>query len=128
MRVCDDRLDGPMVFVKNANAANGQLLVLAGSHRYTKHWYSWGSETDLPVVALETEPGDLTLHYGDTMHTTPPPTSDDAGRRALSITFSEPHTFEWVPSGCHDNDVLFRPDAEGRIGSRATTWKAPHDN
>ncbi len=62
------------------------------------------------------------------MHTTPPPTSDDAGRRALSITFSEPHTFEWVPSGCHHDDVLFRPDAEGRIGSRATTWKAPHDN
>jgi ectoine hydroxylase-related dioxygenase (phytanoyl-CoA dioxygenase family) len=116
------------VQLDHANAANGQLLVLAGSHRYTKHWYSWGSETDLPVVALETEPGDLTLHYGDTMHTTPPPTSDDAGRRALYIKFSEPHTFEWVPAGCHYNDVLFRPDAEGRIGSRATTWKAPHDN
>lgn len=74
LRVCDDRLDGPMVFVKNANvvqgngdliwhvddgigghpvmcplvqcgiqldpanAANGQLLLLAGSHRYAKHW------------------------------------------------------------------------------------------
>jgi hypothetical protein len=164
MRVCDDRLDGPMVFVKNAdvvkgngdlgwhvddgsgghpvmcpliqagvqldhaNAANGQLLVLAGSHRYTKHWYSWGNETGLPVVALETEPGDLTLHYGDTMHTTPPPTAADAGRRALYVKFSEPHTFEWVPAGCHYNDVLFRPDPEGRIASRATTWKAPHDN
>ena len=164
MRVCDDRLDGPMVFVKNANvvkgngdlgwhvddgsgghpvmcpliqtgvqldhanAANGQLLVLAGSHRYTKHWYSWGNEAGLPAVALETEPGDLTVHYGDTMHTTPPPTADDAGRRALYVKFSEPHTFAWVPAGCHYNDVLFRPDPEGRIASRATTWTAPHDN
>jgi hypothetical protein len=129
MRVCDDRLDGPMVFVKNSNVVkgngdlgrhvddgigghpvmcpliqagvqldhatpeNGQVLVLAGSHRSTKHWYEWGAETGLPVVAIETEPGDLTLHYGDTMHTTPPPTADGAGRRASYCKFSEPHTF-----------------------------------
>jgi len=84
VRVCDDRLDGPMVFVKNANvvqgngdlgwhvddgigghpvmcpliqagiqldhasAENGRLLVLAGSHRYSKHWIAWGEEGDLP--------------------------------------------------------------------------------
>jgi hypothetical protein len=158
LRVCDDRLDGPMVFVKNANvvkgngdlgwhvddgigghpvmcpliqagiqldhanAANGQLLVLAGSHRYAKHWAAWGAEGDLPVVALETEPGDLTLHYGDAMHTTPPPTSAAAGRRALYYKFAEPKTFEWVPAGCHYNDALFRSDNEGRVANRATTW------
>jgi hypothetical protein len=158
LRVCDDRLDGPMVFVKNANVvkgngdlgwhvddgigghpvmcpliqagiqldhaneANGQLLVLAGSHRYAKHWATWGAEGDLPVVALDTEPGDLTLHYGDAMHTTPPPTSADAGRRALYYKFAEPKTFEWVPEGCHYNDALFRSDPEGRVANRATTW------
>jgi hypothetical protein len=159
MRVCDDRLDGPMVFIKNSNvvvgngdlawhvddgigghpvmcpliqagvqldhasAENGQLLVLAGSHRYVKHWYAWGAETDLPVVALDTEPGDVTLHYGDTMHTTPPPTADGAGRRALYLKFSEPHTFEWVPAGCHYNDALFRTDPDGRRANHATTWQ-----
>jgi ectoine hydroxylase-related dioxygenase (phytanoyl-CoA dioxygenase family) len=159
LRVCDDRLDGPMVFVKHsnvvkgngdlnwhvddgigghpvmcpliqtgiqldhANPANGQLLVLAGSHRYTKHWIAWGEEGDLPAVALETEPGDLTVHYGDTMHTTPPPTADGAGRRALYYKFAEPKTFEWIPAGCHYNDALFRSDTEGRVASRATTWE-----
>ncbi len=159
MRVCNDRLDGPMVFIKHSNVVkgngdlgwhvddgigghpvmcpliqagvqldhatpeNGQLLVLAGSHRYTKHWYAWGGETGLPVVAIETEPGDLTLHYGDTHHTTPPPTADGAGRRALYFKFSEPHTFDWVPAGCHYNDALFRADDEGRSANRATTWK-----
>ena len=95
LRVCDDRLDGPMVFVKHsnvikgdgdlgwhvddgigghpvlcpliqagiqldaANASNGQLMVLAGSHRYTKHWVNWGPEGNLPLVRLETQPGDL---------------------------------------------------------------------
>ena len=159
MRVCDDRLDGPMVFIKHsdvvkgngdlgwhvddgigghpvmcpliqagiqldhANAANGQVRVLAGSHRYAKHWVAWGEEGDLPAVALDTEPGDLTLHYGDTMHTTPPPTAPGAGRRALYYKFAEPKTFEWVPAGCHYNDALFRADPEGRVASRATSWE-----
>jgi hypothetical protein len=155
LRVCDDRLDGPMVFIKNsdvvkgqgdlgwhvddglgghpvlcplvqagiqldhANAANGQLLVLAGSHRYTKHWINRGEEGDLPVVALDTEPGDLTLHDGDTMHSTPPPTSPDAGRRVLYYKFAEHKTFGWVPAHCHYNDALFRADATGHSASRA---------
>ena len=159
MRVCDDRLDGPMVFIKHsnvvkgngdltwhvddgigghpvmcpliqtgiqldhANPANGQLLVLAGSHRYTKHWIAWGEEHELPAVALETEPGDLTVHYGDTMHTTPPPTADGAGRRALYYKFAEPKTFKWIPAGCHYNDALFRADPEGRVANRANTWE-----
>lgn len=158
MRVCEDRLDGPMVFIKNANvvkgqgdlgwhvddglgghpvmcpliqtgiqldpanSANGQLKLLAGSHRYTNHWLAWGQEGALPVVALDTDPGDLTLHYGDTMHTTPPPTAPDAGRRALYYKFAEPKTFEWVPPNCHYNDALFRRDDSGRIVSRATTY------
>jgi len=158
MRVCYDRLDGPMVFIKNSNvvkgngdlawhcddglgghpvmcplvqagiqldyasAANGQLLLLAGSHRYTKHWIGWGQEGELPVVALDTEPGDLTIHYGDTMHTTPAPTAAGAGRRALYYKFAEPKTFDWVPAHCHYNDALFRADPEGRIANRATTW------
>jgi hypothetical protein len=158
MRVCNDRLDGPMVFIKNsnvvrgngdlgwhvddgigghpvmcplvqagiqldhANPANGQLLVLAGSHRYTKHWIQWGEERDLPAVALETEPGDLTIHYGDTMHTTPPPTADGAGRRALYYKFAEPKTFDLVPAHAHYNDALFRAEPDGRLANRATTW------
>ena len=158
VRVCDDRLDGPMVFIKSsnvikgnadlgwhvddgigghpvmcpliqagiqldhANPANGQLLVLAGSHRYTKHWIAWGEEGDLPAIPFETEPGDLTVHYGDTMHTTPPPIGDDAGRRALYYKFAEPKTFDWIPAACHYNDALFRADSDGRVGTRATTW------
>lgn len=97
-------------------------MLLAGSHRYTKHWLRWGEEGDLPVVRLDTEPGDLTLHYGDTMHSTPPPTSPDAGRRALYYKFAEEKMFGWVPSGCHYNDALFHADARGKVSTRATTY------
>jgi hypothetical protein len=157
-RVCADRLDGPMAFIKHANvvkgngdlgwhvddglgghpvmcpllqagiqldranAANGQLMLLAGSHRSSKHWIAWGDEGNLPVVALETRPGDLTLHYGDTMHSTPPPTAHDAGRRALYYKFALEKTFDWIPAGCHYNDALFRADATGRVASNASTY------
>jgi hypothetical protein len=148
LRVCVDRLDGPMVFIKNsnvvkgngdliwhidpalggtpvicpfiqigiqldhANPANGQLLVLAGSHRYTKHDVSWGDEADLPVVAIETEPGDVTIHDANALHTTPPPTGDDAGRRVLYYKFAEQKTFDWIPAGCHYNDGLFQSGSQ----------------
>jgi hypothetical protein len=158
MRVCDDRLDGPMAFIKNshverglgdlqwhqddglgghpvmcpmiqvgiqldrANAENGQLWVLAGSHRYSKHPIAWGEEGDNPVVQIETEPGDCTVHFGDIYHTTPPPTGDHAGRRVLYFKFAEPKTFEMIPAGAHYNDVLFRAGAGGRVATRAETW------
>lgn len=157
-RVCDDRLDGPMVFVKSsnvvkgdgdlgwhiddgigghpvlcpliqvgiqldyANAENGQLMVLAGSHRYTKHMLAWGAEANLPLIKIDTEPGDVTLHFGDILHSTPPPTGANAGRRALYYKFSEEKTFEWVPPGCHYNDALFRPDATGKVSAHAATY------
>ncbi len=158
LRVCDDRLDGPMVFIKHpdlvegkgdlwwhiddglggspvmnpliqagiqldvANAANGQVLFLAGSHRYHKRPYAWGEEHDLPVVALETEPGDLTLHFGDTMHSTPPPKSPTAGRRVLYYKFAQPKTFAWVPPGCHYNDALYAVDEQGHAATRAAAY------
>lgn len=149
LRVCDDRLDGPMVFIKHpdvvkglgdlwwhvddgiggtpvmnpliqagiqldrANADNGQVLMLAGSHRYNKRTMATGDEGDLPIVPLVTEPGDLTLHYGATMHCTPAPTSHEAGRRVLYYKFAEPKTFSWIPSNCHYNDALFGRNPQG---------------
>lgn len=157
-RVCDDRLDGPMVFIKSSNIikgdgdlgwhaddgigghpvlcpliqvgiqldhtnpANGQLMILAGSHRYANHWPKWGEEDALPLVRIETEPGDVTLHFGDVMHSTPPPTGPDAGRRALYYKFSEQKTFDWVPTGSHYNDALFHADRTGKVATRAATY------
>jgi len=98
-----------------ATAGAGQLLVLAGSHRGTSR-LPGPLETDgLPVVPLTTEPGDVTVHFGHTLHAAPPPTDRSAaGRRALYLSYVPPLTFEMIGPGQGYNDVLFTRDA-GRV-------------
>ena len=69
----------------------------------------------LTVAALSTEPGDVTVHFGHTLHAAPPPTDPGAqGRRALYLSFVPPLTFEMVGPGQGYNDVLFTRSA-GRV-------------
>jgi ectoine hydroxylase-related dioxygenase (phytanoyl-CoA dioxygenase family) len=73
------------------------------------------ARSNLPVVSLETEPGDVTVHFGHTLHSAPPPTDrSSAGRRALYLTFVPPLTFEMIGPGQGYNDVLFTRTS-GRI-------------
>jgi len=91
-----------------ATAGSGQLLVLAGSHRGTSRLPAASEVQGLPVVALTTEPGDVTVHFGHTLHAAPPPTDRAAaGRRALYLSFVPPLTFEMIGPGQGYNDVLF---------------------
>jgi len=98
-----------------ASAESGQLLMIPGSHRGTSRLPHPKEAERLPLTALTTEPGDVTVHFGHTLHAAPPPTkSSGAGRRALYLTFVPPLTFEMVGPGQGYNDVLFARD-EGRI-------------
>jgi hypothetical protein len=98
-----------------ATAATGQLEMIAGSHRGTSRLPSRREAEHLPVVPLATAPGDVTVHFGHTLHAAPPPTDPTAsGRRALYLSFVPPITFEMVAPGQGYNDVLFTRDA-GRV-------------
>lgn len=95
-----------------ASAETGQLLVLAGSHRGTSRLPGPDDLDGRPVVALATEPGDVTVHFGHTLHAAPAPTQSDAvGRRALYLSYVPPLTFEMIGPGQSYNDVLFTRDA-----------------
>jgi len=86
----------------------GQLQMIPGSHRGTSRLPGRREAGSLPVVAISTEPGDVTVHFGHTLHAAPPPTDPDAaGRRALYLSFVPPVTFEHVGPGQGYNDVLF---------------------
>ena len=70
-------------------------------------WPTW--------AILATQVGDVTAHWGHTLHAAPPPTDRGAaGRRALYVSYVNPLTFEMVGPGQGYNDVLFTRDA-GRV-------------
>src|SRR5205823_14087065 len=90
-----------------ATPAAGQLQLIAGSHRGTSRLPAGDEVQGLPVAALTTEAGDVTAHGGHTLHPAPPPADRHAaGRRALSVTYVSPLTFEMGGPGQGYNDVL----------------------
>ena len=56
-----------------ATPAAGQLQMIAGSHRGTSRLPADDDVDGLPVVAITTGPGDVTAHFGHTLHAAPPP-------------------------------------------------------
>jgi ectoine hydroxylase-related dioxygenase (phytanoyl-CoA dioxygenase family) len=98
-----------------ATAETGQLHFLAGSHRGSAHQLRARDVERLPTLAIETAPGDVTLHYGHVLHAAPPPTGRGLGRRAIYVTATRPETIEFVGPGRGYNDVLFARD--GRVRS-----------
>lgn len=86
-----------------ATAESGRLAFVPGSHRFSCH------RSDLArarVVAVDTEPGDVTVHVGDVMHAAPPPTGSGPGRRALYVSCLPERAHAWIPAGKSYNDVI----------------------
>jgi hypothetical protein len=76
------------ISVTGADAASGQLKVVAGSHRATS-WPAFVRRgSDLPEVPLPTETGDVTLHLSCTLHMAQPPEARE--RRVLYTSFTLP--------------------------------------
>jgi ectoine hydroxylase-related dioxygenase (phytanoyl-CoA dioxygenase family) len=98
-----------------ATEDTGQLELIPGSHRGTSRLPNAEEAKRHPVVSLTTEPGDVTVHFGHTLHAAPPPKDQRAsGRRALYLSFVPPLTFDMVGPGQGYNDVLFTR-SDGRI-------------
>ncbi|HEU5302526.1 MAG TPA: phytanoyl-CoA dioxygenase family protein [Acidimicrobiia bacterium] len=95
-----------------ATEATGQLCFLAGSHLGSSHPLRPRDEEHQPTVAVDTEPGDVTVHFGHVLHAAPPPTGGSDGRRALYATYCRPETIEFVGEGKGYNDVLFERDGQ----------------
>ncbi len=98
-----------------ADAANGQLHFLAGSHHHAAQ-QGLPALDRLPALAIDAEPGDVTVHFSHVLHAAPAPTSPTAGRKALYVGFHLPEAFAVVGAGEAYNDVLVKRDA-GRVKS-----------
>lgn len=71
-----------------SSEANGLLRVIAGSHRVLMPVEIARSHPSLPVVAVPTEPGDITVHLSCTLHEATPPLIEE--RRVMYTGFSLP--------------------------------------
>ncbi len=89
-----------------ADAQQSQFVGIAGSHGMTAHPLL--TEEDLarmPLVPVDTNPGDVTLHITDVIHASPPP-AGDGGRRTLYLTAFPPDLYDVVGSGESFNDMV----------------------
>jgi len=73
------------ISVTGADARSGQLRVVAGSHRALVQPAFVRSSSDLPIVDLPTETGDVTVHCSCTLHMSQPPVERE--RRVMYTGF-----------------------------------------
>ena len=102
-----------------ANAGSGQLRYLAGSHLTTGSPPRPGDES-LPIVGINSDPGDVTVHFGHVLHVSPPPEASGARRRTMYVSYSNPAVFDVIPAGRGYNDVLFTALEDGHVQSPET--------
>lgn len=91
--------------ITGSSEETGNLKVVPGSHGQTLH-YRWEDRLrDVPVVSIDTEPGDVTVHVQDVMHASPRPTGA-GGRRTMYVTFYPPRLWDHIGPGQALNDLV----------------------
>jgi hypothetical protein len=102
------------VFLTPATAETGELRMLPGS------WQRGCGPVDARDpraprgVSLAAGPGDVSLHYGDTMHAAPPPTRSDLDTYRISAVTGFARPGARAHRGRHYNEVLHRRE-DGQI-------------
>ena len=82
------------VFLTESTPETGELMFLPGSWQRTALQAVFAGDPDAPVGAhFRARPGDVSIHYGDSLHAAPPPArSDLPGYRVSAIlSFAPPH-------------------------------------
>jgi Phytanoyl-CoA dioxygenase (PhyH) len=88
-----------------SDASTGNLQVLPGSHGQAIHYHWEQRFQHVPVVSIDTAPGDVTVHVQDLMHASPRPTGA-GGRRTMYVTHYPPQLFEFIGPGQAFNDLV----------------------
>lgn len=95
------------IAITPTGAENGSLRVIAGSHRLAMPVEIAKTKPYLPVVAVHTRPGDLTVHLSCTLHDSTPPRKSE--RRVMYIE---------VPMAPLPGAVFAGPTAEETLRER----------
>ncbi|MAE95641.1 MAG: hypothetical protein CL910_13365 [Deltaproteobacteria bacterium] len=103
------------IYLTPATPEMGELRVLPGSHR-ASYAFAAPHESVAGSVAVAAEPGDVSLHFGDVMHGTPPPTAKEGPYRvSLLMGFAKKGAHHHRGER-HYNDVLLGRE-DGQVAS-----------
>ena len=92
--------------ITGSSAEVGRLEVIAGSHgQSVPPGTSDAAMTRWPKVAVNTNPGDVTVHIQDVLHASPPPTGS-GGRATLYLSYYPPNLGEHIGPGQAVNDLI----------------------
>jgi ectoine hydroxylase-related dioxygenase (phytanoyl-CoA dioxygenase family) len=114
------------VFLTPATPETGDLRMLPGS------WQRGCGPIDASHpqaprgVSFAAAPGDVSLHYGDTMHAAPPPARDDLDTYRISAVTGFTRPGARAHRGRHYNEVLHRSD-DGQIEHLAKVAEKAQD-
>ena len=89
-----------------ANSESSQLHMMAGS--WGKAYHNRPADITAeryPLVAIETEPGDATVHFGCGLHAGPRPTGSEP-RRTLYLQHYHPRTFDLIGAYQGYNQIM----------------------
>ncbi len=103
------------VYLTEATPEMGELLMLPGSHRASFNPHAPSCDPAPHAAHFRAAAGDVSLHYGDTVHAAPPPTAGRADQYRISavLSFARPEARHHRGEGSY-NDVLHQRD-DGQI-------------
>lgn len=111
------------VYLTEATPETGELAMLPGSHRAAFNAHDPRGDVTAYAAHFQAQPGDVSLHYSDTVHAAPPPTDAQRDRYRISavVSFARPDARHHRGESSY-NDVLHQRD-DGQIEHLETLAK-----
>ncbi len=110
------------IYLGPANPASGDLRFLPGSWKYSVGFADGDDEGASRGISIAAEPGDVSLHYGDVVHSAPPPTGKRGPYRTSVLIGFERKGSAHHRGENHYNDALFQGEG-GEIPDMRTVAK-----
>ncbi len=111
------------IYLTEATPETGELAMLPGSQHAAVNAHDASFDFAANAAHFHARPGDVSLHFSDTMHAAPPPTGQDRDRYRISavLTFGRPEARHHRGEKSY-NDVLHQR-ADGQIEDLVTAAK-----
>jgi ectoine hydroxylase-related dioxygenase (phytanoyl-CoA dioxygenase family) len=102
------------IYLREATPESGELAMLPGSHRASFNAHDRALDPWRHAARFAARPGDVSVHYGDTVHAAPPPTDPrrDAYRISAVVSFAPAGARNHRGEGSYNDALHQREDGQ----------------